>query len=62
MGGHVFVDITMSLDGFITGPNDAWMRRSARVATGSTGGCTTWRASAGPTDRRAAGRGPTTTS
>jgi hypothetical protein len=22
-GGHVFVDITMSLDGFITGPNDS---------------------------------------
>jgi hypothetical protein len=62
MGGQVFVDITMSLDGFITGPND-----SVDAPLGEGGDrihrwVYAWRASAGPTDRRAAGRGPTTTS
>jgi hypothetical protein len=60
-GGHVFVDITMSLDGFITGPND-----SVEAPLGEGGDrIHEWvydlRASAGRTERRA-GRGPMTTS
>ncbi len=46
--------ISISLDGFVAGPNQSGRTRSARAASGSTTGWFSWPPGANPTASKAA--------